>query len=67
MKVKTRKCHFALKEVKYLGHIVTPEGIKPDSEAVQAISDLKGPQDGYKIPSISGGEWILQKIYRRLL
>lgn len=54
MKVKTKKCHFALQEVKYLGHIVTPEEIKPDSKAIQAIIDLKQPETVTEVRAFLG-------------
>lgn len=37
------KCKYRQTSVKYLGHIVSGEGIKPDPDKVQAISDLPEP------------------------
>lgn len=41
--IKPKKCHFAIKEVEYLGHKITPEGIKPQPKKVDAILKLKPP------------------------
>ena len=30
-------------EIKFIGHIVTDKGIKPDSEKVQAVINMKSP------------------------
>jgi hypothetical protein len=32
--LKPKKCHFAVKTVEYLGHIITPEGISPQPSKV---------------------------------
>lgn len=32
LKLRLEKCHFAKQEVKYLGHVVTADGVKPDPE-----------------------------------
>ncbi len=37
------KCHIGQQEVKFLGHIVSKKGIKPDQENVEAVSKMKPP------------------------
>ena len=37
------KCQFGVGELKFLGHWVTAEGIKPSEEKVQAILDYLRP------------------------
>jgi len=39
------KCVFKVKEVTYIGHKLTQEGIKPDDEKIRAISDMPAPTD----------------------
>ncbi|XP_045535217.1 uncharacterized protein LOC123720914 isoform X2 [Papilio machaon] len=39
------KCHFARQEVTYLGHVITPKGIKPDSTKVDAVLKMKEPHN----------------------
>ena len=41
--LNTRKCNYRQKAVKYLGHIITGEGIKPDPAKIQALLDLPDP------------------------
>ena len=43
LKVKLSKCAFARKSVKFLGHIVSKQGIKPDPNNVKAVKDSKVP------------------------
>ena len=40
---KFSKCEFWLKEVVYLGHIISTEGIKVDPSTVQAIVEWEPP------------------------
>ncbi|CAH2088574.1 unnamed protein product [Euphydryas editha] len=37
------KCVFARDRVKYLGHIITPQGVSPDPDKVAAIAVMKEP------------------------
>ena len=37
------KCSFGLKEIPYLGYVITREDIKPDPKKVQGIIDLGRP------------------------
>ena len=37
LKLKPTKCRFARKEVEYLGHVLTPDGLKPNPALVSAV------------------------------
>ena len=43
LKLKKSKCAFFKKELHYLGHILTTVGIKPQTEKIKAICDMKPP------------------------
>ena len=38
-------CEFGLKEVKFLGHIVSQEGLQPDEDKVKLVRDWPTPRD----------------------
>ena len=40
MTLKKEKCQFGMTEVKFLGHLVSVQGIKPDPDKVTAIMAL---------------------------
>ncbi|HVH95668.1 MAG TPA: reverse transcriptase family protein, partial [Bacillus sp. (in: firmicutes)] len=44
LKINPDKCHFAAKEVQFLGHIVGIEGIKPDPDKVIKIQEYPEPR-----------------------
>ena len=46
LQLKPSKCHFALREVHYLGHVVSQAEIKPDDDKVKAV-----PHTQYEEPS----------------
>ena len=37
LKLNPSKCHFVRKEVQYLGHLITPSGLKPNPERVAGV------------------------------
>ena len=43
MTLKKEKCEFGCSEVKFMGHVVSAAGIKPDPEKVRAILELNPP------------------------
>ena len=43
LKLKPAKCRFARKEVEYLGHILTPEGLKSNPALVSAVREFPVP------------------------
>ena len=45
VKLSPGKCKFRLTSVKYIGHEITDEGLRPDPAKVRAIQDMPQPQD----------------------
>ncbi|KAL7075758.1 hypothetical protein ACQ4LE_005395 [Meloidogyne hapla] len=45
LKIQLEKCNFFKSELKFLGHIVSKEGIKPDPEKKSIIQKLQRPKD----------------------
>jgi len=47
LKLQPVKCQFIRKEVEYLGHLVTPTGLKTNPQLVEAVKEFPTP-DGIK-------------------
>ena len=43
LKLQPAKCRFARKEMEYLGHILTPDGLKPNPALVSAVQGFSVP------------------------
>lgn len=54
LKVQVDKCSFLSKETEYLGHILTPNGVKPNPKKIKTIQDLKLPTTQKQIKSFLG-------------
>lgn len=63
LKINPGKCQFLRKEITYLGHIITSEGIKPDPSKLLAIKSFPVPIDKRQIKSFLG----LTGYYRRFI
>ena len=50
LKIEPDKCEFLKTELSYLGHVVTGEGVKPDSEKVKAITSFPTPKNTTDFP-----------------
>ena len=61
LKLGAAKCTFAAKEVSYLGHRVTEEGLLPDPLLLAAIRDIPPPKTATEVHSFLG----LAGYYRR--
>ena len=61
LKLGADKCTFAAKEVNYLGHRVTEEGLLPDSSLLAAIREIPPPKTATDVCSFLG----LAGYYRR--
>ena len=54
LKVNAPKCSFGLKEIPYLGYIISVDGLRPDPKKVQGIMDLHPPQTAKEMKSLIG-------------
>ena len=54
LKLRAEKCAFAAKEVSYLGHRVTEEGLLPDSALLAAIREIPPPKKATEVCSFLG-------------
>ena len=61
LKLGAEKCTFAAKEVSYLGHRVTEDGLLPDSSLLAAIWEIPPPKTATEVRSFLG----LAGYYRR--
>ena len=61
LKLGADKCTFAAREVSYLGHRVTEEGLLPEPFLLAAIREISPPQNATEVRSFLGLAWY----YRR--
>ena len=54
LKLKASKCHLFKKELTYLGHLVTQDGIKPDPDKVKALKEMPAPKNKTDVRSFLG-------------
>lgn len=45
LKISLDKCQFCQPKVKYLGHIVSADGVSPDPEKIEAVTTWQQPTD----------------------
>ena len=63
LKAKLAKCSFCKKEVKYLGHIVSDEGVKVDPEKTDTVLQAPAPSNKRELRSFLG----LLNYYRKFI
>jgi transposase InsO family protein len=61
--LKATKCKFVRRELPFLGHIVSADGVKVDPAKVQAVTEYKRPSDVRKLRAFLG----LAGYYRRFI
>lgn len=54
LKLQLDKCEFLRKEVTYLGHVITPEGVKPNPEKIKAIKKYPIPKNTTQLKGFLG-------------
>lgn len=63
LKLQPTKCEFLRKEVIYLGHLITDEGVKPDPKKIECVQNFPVPKDVKGIKSFLG----LSGYYRKFI
>ena len=63
LKLKPQKCHFAAKEVTYLGHVISKHGIKVNPAKTAVIQTFPLPKDPSEVRSFLG----ICNYYRRFV
>ncbi|CAC5415146.1 Retrovirus-related Pol polyprotein from transposon 297 [Mytilus coruscus] len=63
LKLKPSKCQFACKEVQYLGHIITKEGIAVDPEKTTSVHSFAAPKNVKEVRMFLG----LCNYYRKFI
>ena len=63
LKLRTSKCHFAQKVVRYLGHKVSTDEIRPDPAKTEAVSKYPVPRNAKGLKQFMG----LSNYYRRFV
>ena len=63
LKLKPSKCQFVRREVEYLGHVITPDGLKTNLKLVESVADYPKPQNSKEIKQFLG----LSSYYRRFI
>lgn len=61
VKLNPKKCSFVKQKVKYLGHVVTPDGVMPNPEKLRAVRDFPVPENLKELRTFMG----LANYYRR--
>ena len=54
LKLNLAKCHFGAQKIDYLGHSLTPLGVKPNQQHLTAVSDFPEPQTVKQIREFTG-------------
>ena len=61
--IKLSKCDFFKKQVKFLGHIVSDEGLRPDMDKIKGLMDREIPRTVYDVRAFLG----LANYFRRFI
>lgn len=65
LKVNMKKCSFGLTEVKYLGYIITRDGIKADPSKIEAILKIEKPRTVTEMKSLIGMVQFYKHMWKR--
>ena len=63
IKLNRQKCKFLTTELVYMGHVITPDGIKPDPAKIHDIIHMPRPTDKKGVQRLMGMVTFLANIY----
>jgi hypothetical protein len=65
LKLQPEKCEFLRKEVSYLGHVITEDGVKPDPNKVRTIENFPTPTTVKQLKAFFRNGRLLQEVYSK--
>ena len=65
--LKESKCDFFKKEIHYLGHLISSEGIHPLPEKLDTMRNMPRPKTPKEIKQFLEFVWLLQKMISGVL
>ena len=63
LKLQPDKCEYLRPELEYLGHVITAEGVKPNSKKIEAVLNFKKPSNPTDVQAFLG----LSGYYRKFI
>lgn len=63
LKLQPDKCEYVKPELEYLGHVITPDGVKPNEEKCKAVKEFPIPKTPKQVKSFLG----LAGYYRKFI
>lgn len=66
LRLNKAKCRFLMTELPYIGHVLTPEGVKPDPNKISAIRGMVEPKDSEGVRRFLGHMNYLSKFIPNL-
>lgn len=54
LKIRPDKCSFAQKEIKFLGHVVSADGVLPDPDKLRGVADFPAPRNVKEVQRFHG-------------
>ncbi len=54
LKLSPGKCEFRKKQITYVGHVLSENGVKPDPEKVRAVQEINAPEDKKQLMTFMG-------------
>lgn len=66
IKLKPSNCIFGLREGKFLGYMISPQGIKTNLEKVKAVLDMKPPKNVKEVHRLNGKVEALHRLIPRV-
>ena len=67
LKLKPSKCHFLRKEITFLGHKVSEEGMKPGDDGLRGIAEMAPPANYTEIRRFLGATGFFRHFIKNML
>ena len=66
LKLEPEKCHFLMAKLKYLGHVISKDGIRPNGDNVASIKNMAEPKTDREVRSFLGAVNFYDKFIKNI-